>query len=212
MRIIILLFLLPILAFTQTETPYKVNYTTDKIKIDGILDESIWEKSASLGDFWQYFPSDTLKAVYKTEVKITYDSKNIYVSSKCYTKNKKFVILSYRRDYRGGGNDNVTFVFDTFNDRTNAFLFGMNPLGVMREALLYNGATDNSFFSEFWDNKWVGEAKIYDNYWTTEMAIPLTTLRFKEGTTQMLFKSYHFGTHSAKPNHHEFGLCGSHSI
>jgi hypothetical protein len=182
------------LAFTQSATPYKVNFTTEKIKIDGILDESVWQHTPNVGSFWQYFPSDTIKAVYQTDVKITYDSKYIYLSAKCYARNNKYVVLSYRRDYRAGANDNVSFVFDTFNDRTNAFLFGTNPLGVMREALLYNGATDNTFFSEFWDNKWVAESKIYDNYWTTEIAIPFTTLRFKEATTQWLFKAYRFDT------------------
>ena len=190
----ILLLLLPIFVFAQDETPYKVTFTTEKIKVDGILEEAIWQKSASIGTFWQYFPSDTSKAQYQTEIKIAYDDKNIYVSAKCYARDRKFVVLSYRRDYRAGGNDNVSFIFDTFNDRTNAFLFGTNPLGVMREALLYNGAVDNSFFSEFWDNKWVGESKIYDTYWTTEATIPFTTLRFKEGAKQWRFKSYRFDT------------------
>lgn len=193
MRIILLLFF-PILAFTQSELPYQVKLTNEKIKIDGVLDEEVWQNTPSVGEFWQYFPADTVKAQLQTEIRITYDSKNIYVAAKCHARDRKFVILSYRRDYRAGSNDNVSFVFDTFNDRTNAFLFGMNPLGVMREALLYNGATDNSFFSEFWDNKWTGKAQIYDNYWTTEMAIPFTTLRFKEGTKQWLFKSYRFDT------------------
>ncbi len=190
----ILLFLCPLLAFSQADSPYKVSFTNEKIKIDGVLDEAVWQNIEPMGEFWQYFPSDTIKAQHRTEVKMTYDNKYVYVSAKCYTRNNKFVILSYRRDYRAGGNDNVTFIFDTFNDRTNAFLFGMNPLGVMREALLYNGATDNSFFSEFWDNKWVGESKIYDDYWTTEVAIPFTTLRFKDETQQWLFKSYRFDT------------------
>ncbi|MEZ4904802.1 MAG: DUF5916 domain-containing protein [Spirosomataceae bacterium] len=193
MRIILLLFF-PILAFTQSELPYQVKLTNEKIKIDGVLDETVWQNTPSVGEFWQYFPADTVKAQLQTEIRITYDNKNIYVSSKCYARDKKFVILSYRRDYRAGGNDNVSFVFDTFNDRTNAFLFGMNPMGVMREALLFNGAVDNGFFSEFWDNKWTGQAKIYDDYWTTEMAIPFTTLRFKEGTKQWRFKSYRFDT------------------
>lgn len=191
---IILLLLFPILAFTQSELPYQVKLTNEKIKIDGVLDETVWQNTPSVGEFWQYFPADTVKAQLQTEIRITYDNKNIYVAAKCHARDRKFVILSYRRDYRAGSNDNVSFVFDTFNDRTNAFLFGMNPLGVMREALLYNGATDNSFFSEFWDNKWTGKAQIYDNYWTTEMAIPFTTLRFKEGTKQWLFKSYRFDT------------------
>lgn len=191
---ILLLLCLPIFALAQTAPPYQVKFTNEKIKIDGVLDEQTWAAIPTIGTFWQYFPADTLKAVYKTEVKLTFDDKNIYVSAKCHAQHKNYVVLSYRRDYRAGSNDNVSFIFDTFNDRTNAFLFGTNPLGVMREALLYNGATDNTFFSEFWDNKWTAESKIYDNYWTTEVAIPFTTLRFKEGTTQWLFKSYRFDT------------------
>jgi hypothetical protein len=191
MRLLFLLFL-PIWAISQT--PHQVKFTTEKIKIDGVLDEAVWQNTPTVGEFWEYFPSDTVKAKLRTEVRITYDDKNIYVSSKCYAISKKFVILSYRRDYRAGGNDNISFIFDTFNDKTNAFLFGMNPLGVMREALLFNGATDGAFFSEFWDNKWTGNAQIYDDHWTTEMAIPFTTLRFKEGTKQWFFKSYRFDT------------------
>jgi hypothetical protein len=188
------LLLLPIWAFSQNNTSYKVRFISEKIKVDGILDEQIWQNTPSVGTFWQYFPSDTSKAKFQTEIRIAYDDKNVYLSSKCYSKGKNFVIPSYRRDYRAGGNDNLSVIFDTFNDRTNGFLFGMNPLGVMREALLFNGGTDNSFFSEFWDNKWNGAAKIYDNYWTTEMVIPFTTLRFKEGTKQWRFKSYRFET------------------
>ena len=191
---ILYLFLLPILAFSQNEIPYKVNFTTEKIKIDGILDEAIWQNVTTVGEFWQTFPSDNKKATYQTDIKIAYDDKFIYVSSKCYAKNRNFVILSYRRDYRAGGNDNVSFVFDTFNDRTNGFLFGMNPVGVMREALLFNGATDNSFFSEFWDNKWTGKSVINDDNWVSEIAIPLTTLRFKDASQQWRFKAYRFET------------------
>jgi hypothetical protein len=180
--------------FAQNEA-YKVNFTTEKIKIDGVLDEQIWQKASLIGDFWQYFPTDSLKAKYQTEIKIAYDDKNLYVSAKCYVKGKNFVVPSYRRDYRAGGNDNISFIFDTFNDKTNAFLFGLNPLGVMREALMFNGAIDNAFFSEFWDNKWVGTSKVYDdNYWISEAAIPFSTIRFKEGATHFNFKSYRFDT------------------
>ncbi|MFN4145672.1 MAG: DUF5916 domain-containing protein [Runella sp.] len=192
MRLILLLLFLP--TFVVAQAPYKVKYTTEKIKLDGVLDEAVWQNAETLSDFWQWFPTDSLKAQYQTEIKIAFDEKNIYVSAKCYVLAKNFVILSYRRDYRAGGNDNISFVFDTFNDQTNGFLFGLNPLGVMREALLFNGAVDNSFFSEFWDNKWYGDAKIYDNFWTAEIAVPFTTLRFKEGTKNWNFKAYRFDT------------------
>lgn len=184
--------LISILGFSQE--PYRVPFITEKIKVDGVLDEEAWKKTPSMGVFWQNFPTDTAKAKYQTEIRIAYDDKYVYITAVAHTKGSKFVIPSYRRDYRAGGSDNISFVFDTFNDRSNAFLFGMNPYGVMREALLYNGGTDNSFFSEYWDNKWVGASKIYDKYYVIEAAIPFTTLRFKDGTTQWLFKSYRFDT------------------
>ncbi|MFN3382784.1 MAG: hypothetical protein ACK41O_25220 [Runella zeae] len=94
----LLLFLCPLLAFSQADSPYKVSFTNEKIKIDGVLDEAVWQNIEPMGEFWQYFPSDTLKAQHRTEVKMTYDNKYVYVSAKCYPPNKNFVILSYRRD------------------------------------------------------------------------------------------------------------------
>lgn len=177
-----------------TPQPFDVKSTTEKIKIDGILDEKTWQNIHPTGEFWQYFPKDTLTAKQQTEVKIAFDDKYLYVSAKCYSKNNKYIIPSNRRDFRAGGNDNISFIFDTFNDKTNAVLFGMNPYGVMREALISNGGSDNQYFNTFWDNKWQGKSKIYEGYWVCEMAIPFTTLRFSEGSQRWNFLSYRFDT------------------
>ena len=174
--------------------PFTIKFTNEKVKIDGLLDEKIWQDAPSTGDFWQYFPTDTLKAKYPTELYFAYDDVNLYVVAKCHTIGKNYVITSNRRDFRAGGNDNMTLIFDTFNDKTNAFMFGMNPLGVMREALIFGGGAERDFFNTFWDNKWQGASKIYDDYWVCEMAIPFTTLRFKEGATQWNLMSYRFDT------------------
>ena len=45
-----------------------------------------------------------------------------------------------------------------------------------------------------WDNKWDGESKIYDTYWTAEMAIPFKTIRFNDGSQKWRFNSYRFDT------------------
>ncbi|MCB0643269.1 MAG: carbohydrate binding family 9 domain-containing protein, partial [Phaeodactylibacter sp.] len=104
------------------------------------------------------------------------------------------VTPSLRRDFRAGGNDNISLIFDTFNDKTNAFLFGINPYGVRREALISGGGSTLEGFQTSWDNKWDGEAMIYEGYWTAELAIPFKTLRFKEGGTSWRFNSYRFDT------------------
>jgi hypothetical protein len=176
------------------DTPsFDVQFVTKpQYKIDGVMNEPDWSNHLVAKDFWQYFPTDTLQAKAKTEVYMFYDEMYLYIAAKCFTVGKKFIIPSLKRDYRAGGNDNISFVFDTFNDQTNAFLFGLNPMGVMREALISNGGSDLQYFNAYWDNKWEGNSKMYDDYWTCELKIPLKTLRYKEGSVKWNFMSYRF--------------------
>lgn len=193
----IFLFLAIVLFTTSTysqneKKSFIVKYTTDKITIDGVLDYPTWDNAESIGEMQQYFPSDSIPAIQQTEIKMLYDDTNLYVSIKAYTEGNDFIIPSLKRDFRAGGNDNISLMFDTFNDGTNAFLFGTNPLGVQREALISGGGSDTSGFNTSWDIKWKGESKIYDGYYIAEMAIPLTSFKFKEGETKWRFNSYRF--------------------
>ncbi len=169
-----------------------VKYINEAIKIDGILDEAVWETAESAHDFQQYFPTDSIPAIQQSDIKMVYDETTLYIGIKLNTEGDDYVIPSLQRDYRAGGNDNISLLFDTFNDGTNAFLFGMNPYGVRREALISNGGTDLRGFTTSWDVKWRGESKIYDGYYICEMAIPLTSFKFKEGETKWRFNSYRF--------------------
>ncbi|TXF88705.1 carbohydrate binding family 9 domain-containing protein [Neolewinella aurantiaca] len=166
------------------------------ITLDGNPDESVWKASKPATGFWETFPSDTSLAQDQTEIYFGYDDDNLYVAAKCYVRGKDFVIPSLRRDYSAGGNDNLTFLFNPFKDKTNAIVFGMNPLGVTREALIYNGGESGGDFRDEWDNKWRGESYIGDNYWSAELIIPFTSLRFPDGDPQWYFNSYRFDTQS----------------
>lgn len=167
-----------------------------KITIDGQLDEMAWFTGRPADDFWENFPSDTSRCDWKTEIYMTFDETNLYIGAKCYAPGKEYVVPSLRRDYRAGGSDNITFLIDPFRDRTNAFVFGMNPYGVMREALISNGGNSTSDWLGEWDNKWHGESAIFEDYWSCEIAIPFSTIRFPEGQTDWYFNSYRFDTQS----------------
>jgi len=166
------------------------------ITLDGRIEEAAWQASKPATNFWETFPSDTTLVEQQTEIYFGFDDKNLYVAAKCYVQGKDFVISSLRRDYRAGGNDNITFLFNPFKDKTNAIVFGMNPYGVTREALIYNGGENREDFREEWDNKWRGESYIGDNYWSCEMVIPFGSLRFPDGDPQWYFNSYRFDTQS----------------
>ena len=134
-----------------------------RIVIDGNLDEEQWMLATPTTDFWQYFPVDSLISEHRTEVYMLYTEDMLYVAAKCYAPGKDYIIPSLRRDYRAGGNDNITFLFDPFNDGTNAFVFGINPYGVRREALISEGGANTDNWQSAWDNRWEGAAQIHDS-------------------------------------------------
>ncbi|TAI46606.1 DUF5916 domain-containing protein [Flagellimonas allohymeniacidonis] len=190
--IVFWVFLPLILSAQNTPKQFTVKFIDQPIKIDAVLDESVWEIAESAHKFQQYFPSDSILAEQQTDIKMLYSATTLYIGIKVNTEGDDYVIPSLQRDFRAGGNDNISLLFDTFNDGTNAFLFGMNPYGVRREALISNGGTTLSGFTTSWDVKWRGESKIYDGYYVCEMAIPLTSFKFKQGETKWRFNSYRF--------------------
>jgi hypothetical protein len=172
----------------------------EPITLDGILDEAIWKDAEGWnGNFMQYFPSDTSLSKVPTRVKIAFDENNLYLAAIMEnTGPRKYVSTSLRRDFRGEQNDGISFVFDTFNDLTNAFQFGVNPYGVQREALLANGGSRAEDLNLAWDNKWYSEAKIMENHWQVEVIIPLSTIRFKEGAQNWNVNFYRIDSHTGE--------------
>ena len=162
------------------------------ITIDGILDEDAWQDSDAADDFWQYFPSDSVHAEANTEIKMIYSDEALYLGIICRSIGNDYIIPSLKRDFRAGGNDNITLLFDPFNDGANAFFFGTNPYGVLREGLISGGGGQIGGFTTSWDNKWKCQSSIGEDYWIAELEIPFSTLRFNPGSTKWRFNSYRF--------------------
>ena len=195
----------------------QVNYAQDlhikraegPITVDGLMDEPSWQAAEVADRFNQLFPYDTSEAIAATEVRLTYDDEFLYVAAIMHSLGPRdYVTPSLRRDYRGRGYDGFTVVLDTYKDRTNAFVFGVNPFGVQREGLISNGGnitrtgrtggSGSSAFSLTWDNKWYSEARIYEDYWTAEMAIPFSTLRFKDNVDTWYVNFYRIDSEYAE--------------
>ena len=174
----------------------KAHFTTNPIILDGILDEDIWQTGDVATNLWQFFPTDTAKATYQTEVRIAFDDEFLYVAIRAEAENGDFVVSSLQRDFSGTRNDNVAIFFDTFQDGANAFAFGITPFGVRREFLVSNGGATREGYNFTWDVKWRGESRRYDDHYTAEMAIPLTSIKFPEGSDTWRFRTYRFNVQS----------------
>ena len=106
-----------------------IKRTNAPILLDGALDEAAWFEGQPAKNFWENFPTDSTLSPVQTEIYMTFDDQNLYIAAKCYSVGKDYIITSLRRDFRAGGNDNITFLIDPFNDRTNAFVFSKTPCG-----------------------------------------------------------------------------------
>ena len=196
LRVLLYMFIVFSLNAIAQNKKVNVSYITEEIKLDAVLNEASWYKKKPATDFWQYFPTDTLQAINQTEITMLFDDHNLYLGIKVYSSGNNYIIPSLKRDFRAGGSDNITLLFDTYNDGSNAFLFGTNPDGVMREALVSGGGKELRGFTSSWDTKWESVTKQYDDYYISEWAIPMSAFKYKEGETRWRFNSYMFDTQS----------------
>src|SRR5262245_20388139 len=73
-------------ANAQTQE-YRVPRTTEPPKLDGILDDQVWTRAPMpTGQWVSYNPNrgDAMPDVYKTDVFIAYDDRNVYFAFHCY--------------------------------------------------------------------------------------------------------------------------------
>ena len=181
-------------AHAQDRKIIQALFSEEAFEIDGKLLEPQWRQAPAQSNFVQNFPTDTLPATKDTEFRILYNNDFLYVGLVMQTQSNEFVTNSLQRDYRATGSDNISISIDTFNDGANAFIFGINPFGVVREGLIANGGSDSRDFSTSWDVKWWGEAHIADGYYSAEFAIPMNSLKFQDGGTYWGINCYRFDT------------------
>ena len=195
-RVFLIIIIISSLNAIAQNKKVNVSYINEEIILDAVLNETSWSKNKPATDFWQYFPTDTLQAINQTEITMLFDDHNLYLGIKVYSSGNNYIIPSLKRDFRAGGSDNITLLFDTYNDGSNAFLFGINPDGVMREALVSGGGKELRGFTTSWDTKWESVTKQYDDYYISEWSIPLSAFKYKEGESRWRFNSYMFDTQS----------------
>ena len=200
----ILLFvtvLFTICAFSQTTNKsVSVKFIDNPITLDAELSEDEWKNTEGASGFWQYFPLDSIQAKQQATIKFLFDDDNLYVGIKVNALANDFIIPSLRRDFSAGGSDNITLLFDTFNDGTNAFIFGTNPYGIKREMLLSGGGSELRGFTMAWDTKWKCKTAIKEDHYIAEMIIPLSAFKYREGETKWRFNSYQFDTQDNERN------------
>jgi hypothetical protein len=154
-------------------------------RMDGTLDDPIWNTAPPVDGFRQREPHETVAATEKTEVHILYDDRHVYFGIHCYDDDPKSIIATQlRQDLSQDLDDNFAIVIDPTLSRRNGYIFQVNPLGTRRDGEIVEEQAPpgtDSIVDSSWDGLWVSAAKITNDGWTATIKIPFNTLNFRGG-------------------------------
>ena len=154
------------------------------MKIDGLLDEALYRSVTPISDFIQSEPTAGEPATEKTEVWISFDNENVYVSMRASeSQPKRMIVNEMRRDSgQVQQNENFAIALDTFYDRRNSLNFILNPIGGRQDGQNNNEGTS---YNGDWNPIWNFAVRRSADGWTAETAIPFKSIRYRAGRAQI---------------------------
>jgi len=155
---------------------------TAPLRVDGRLDESVYNTMPPIGDFIQQDPVEGVAATEKTDVWLLFDDQALYITFRLWESRMEALVANeMRRDSNNiFQNDHVAFLLDPFYDRRNGIEFAINALGGRWDGQISNERNASGDWNPIWNVK-VGR---FDGGWTVEAAVPFKSLRYRPGRSQ----------------------------
>jgi hypothetical protein len=150
--------------------------TSTPPKIDGLLNDTVWQKAEIIDGLRQYLPYWDSIASQKTEIRILYDDNAIYVGAMMFDTHPDSILRQLgNRDDDNLNADAFAIEIDTYNDQNDAYGFQVWASGVQMD-LRHNDMT--------YDAVWQSAVKILNNGWSVELKIPYSAIRFSINNVQ----------------------------
>ena len=149
------------------------NYTEAVPVIDGDLSDPAWRNAAVIDEFYQADPVEGAAPSQKTRVLVMYDDRHLYFGVHAFEVDTDDIDARImQRDGQLFRDDFIRFLIDSYDTGRDSFVFEVNPLGARREGL---GENNQSITFE-WDTIWRADARIVEDGWTAELAIPFQSI------------------------------------
>jgi len=142
------LFLLNILRFAPSSIFYgsalaaepsvTIIKTSEKIVIDGSLDEDVWKQATPITNLIRFIPTDGGAPAGTTEIRMIQDEDTLYFSM--IVRDSETPIqarVSPREDVND--DDQIGIYIDTIGDGRTGYIFYINPIGIQQDMRYSNG-------------------------------------------------------------------------
>jgi hypothetical protein len=144
--------------------------------LDGKTDDPAWRDAQVIDQFLEYEPTQGAETRFKTELRITYDDRYLYVLGRMFDPAPDSIIsLLSRRDVRTNS-EQLKLIIDSYHDKRTAYQFIVNPAGVKRDFYVYDDVTEDGT----WDAVWDVATAIDSLGWVAEFRIPFSQMRFNK--------------------------------
>ena len=147
----------------------------EAIVLDGALDEAVWKRAVSAGEFVQQDPVLGAEPTERTEVRFVFNQDHLYMGVICFdSEPDKLQGNTSKRDEFLSADDRFMWTMDTFLNQQTGYFFEMNPAGLMADALMGPGGSSN----REWDGIWNARVRQSEIGWTIEIDIPFRSIAF----------------------------------
>ncbi|MGH8637433.1 MAG: carbohydrate binding family 9 domain-containing protein, partial [Burkholderiales bacterium] len=144
------------------------------IVIDGRLGDEAWLVAPAATDFTQRDPDEGKPVTERTELRVAYDDRSLYVGVRLYDREPARIARQLARRDSEAEADAFTLVLDAHHDHLTGAIFSVSAAGVQSDATVYNDSWDD----RSWDAVWESAVEIDESGWSLEIRIPYSQLRF----------------------------------
>jgi hypothetical protein len=150
------------------------------VRLDGRLDEPVWERAPLIRDLRRAKPVEDGRAGYgAVEVRVLYDRKALYVGARIRQAPGVLRAHVHPRDSIGQ-DDSLNLYLKPMRGSEVGYILRVNPLGVQRDILVVG--YDKLYPS--WDGVWDAKTVVLPDGYTVEIRIPFRTLRLSRQQVQ----------------------------
>ena len=162
-------------------------------KIDGLLNESIWQSPPTFVGLTEYLPVFGIKEAEGeiTKVWVYYDDTGIYIGAEMMDITRHITKEFTKRDDTGNS-DWFSVYIDTYKDGLNGYEFGTTCAGVQfdkRHSPTSSRGTGGGGWGgggdASWDAVWSSAVHVEADRWSVEMRIPYSAIRFPDKPEQL---------------------------
>lgn len=148
----------------------------DDVRVDGVLDETSWDRAVPLGPFTTIEPVEGGTPTKPTDVRLLADARNFYVGIVAHDDDPAAIVsYSKARDSRLDSEDHVKIILDPYLDGQSGYVFAVNPGGARYDALVADQGTGEN---ASWDAVWEAATQRTSEGWTAEIRIPVQSITF----------------------------------